>query len=512
MDEQPSLGTGPPKLRHRAQLLEHLDRTRHLGGVLRPERARPPELPLQQRRPVADGPLQGDFADLLRHLTVQVADQADAALHHLHRHAARARKLEVGVVIDIAGEVRPPEPVDVPRGKPGEDGFHRPRGGRGEAAVAASPADVEPDHESAQPIAGGMTARVVPCVDRSPEHRDRLVPPPEREQRHSPPGEKMQRRIRGLAGQQPRDHLGRIAISSREVAHQVRHPRDHRVGVQPLVEAELVLELEPLVRRVARALPVGDGLGASGERVEGDALELRVVEHSRDRDRPVGVALGVGDVIVRRLAYALDPEREERVGGQEPPDRMWIRCTREQLAPFRAQLGHPFLRGPVADGSGPSRGDHQHPGQRPEPIVNRRVGGLVVLERHPVFLQAGVSGRQVADPLVQAWQQAAVDEVERGPEVPHGFRRGRRRHCHIGCPDEPPGGLAADLRRRLGLRFDRGVQHGSLAIVKSEDLGEGGFALARRRLAPTRRLRMQPRALGPRKRAVGDLLDQDVAK
>src|SRR5205823_8652323 len=109
-------------------------------------------------RPVADGPLQGDFADLLRHLTAQVADQADATFHHLDRHAARARKLEVGVVIDIAGEVRPPEPVDVPRGKTGEDGFHRPRGGGGEAAVAASSADVEPDHESAQPIAGGMTA------------------------------------------------------------------------------------------------------------------------------------------------------------------------------------------------------------------------------------------------------------------------------------------------------------------------------------------------------------------
>src|SRR5204862_5995931 len=58
----------------------------------------------------------------------------------------------------------------------------------------------------------------------------------------------------------------------------------------------------------------------------------------------------------------------------------------------------------------------------------------------------------------------------------------------------------------------RRVQDRRLAVVEGQDLGQSRLTLAGDRLAPARRLRMQPRPLGARQRAVGDLLDEDVAE
>src|SRR5206468_10385981 len=115
------------------------------------------------------------------------------------------------------------------------------------------------------------------------------------------------------------------------------------------------------------------------------------------------------------------------------------------------------------------------------------------------------------DALVQAWQQPLLDEVKRRADVADGLGSRRRGYRDVGGPEQPLRRLVARELRLLAGRFQRGVKDSCLPVVEGEDLGQGRLTLAGDRLAPARRLRVEPRPLGARQRAVRDLLDEDVA-
>ena len=68
-----------------------------------------------------------------------------------------------------------------------EDRLHGRDRGSSKARIVARPAHRQPGRESAQRVSRRVRARVVPRLDRAPEQRHGLVPPPERvEGQHAP--------------------------------------------------------------------------------------------------------------------------------------------------------------------------------------------------------------------------------------------------------------------------------------------------------------------------------------
>src|ERR1700681_1572478 len=88
----------------------------------------------------------------------------------------------------------------------------------------------------------------------------------------------MQSWVWSLAWQQTGGHLCRIVVGGREVAHEIRHPGDHRIGVQSLVQAQPGLELDSPASRLPGSCPVVERGADTANGVERQAGEFRVVE------------------------------------------------------------------------------------------------------------------------------------------------------------------------------------------------------------------------------------------
>ena len=211
-------------------------------------------------------------------------------------------------------------------------------------------------------------------------------------------------------------------------------------------------------------------------------------------------------------ADALGPEREERVGREKTCDRELVVRFLQEASAARPQVLHPLLGRPVPDRSRPPRRHHQHAGERTKLVVDRRAAFLVILERKAVLLEPAVAGGEVADPLVQPGQEVGLDEVERRANVANRFERGACGDGNVGGFDQPLRGLLPRPLRVLGVRLESHIEDGRRAVVEGQDLGQGNLPARRDRLDPPRGLRVQARPLGARQRAVGDLLDEDVAE
>src|SRR5207253_388594 len=141
----------------------------------------------------ADGrrPRDSLFQNLLRQFLAAVTSQGDAPLNRFPwkptgqyrfiRHKAR-----------FAANVRTQDLIVVTRRIASQDRFHRLDGRTAKPGVTPRSTDVKAGNKTAEPITGGVAARIVPRLERSVERGDCFVPASEHHQSERTPGEKVQ--------------------------------------------------------------------------------------------------------------------------------------------------------------------------------------------------------------------------------------------------------------------------------------------------------------------------------
>src|SRR5437588_12434642 len=170
------------------------------------------------------------------------------------------------------------------------------------------------------------------------------------------------------------------------------------MGVDPLEEAEAVLERKALPGVFTGAAPLSPLLRASRECIEGGAPKIRVVEPFGDLEAATRAGLRLRDIAWGDIAQP--PESPEALRDQKARDRSVVTRALEKGVPFREQPGHLFVRRPASDGPLGAHVEGEQPRQHPELLVGRTMLLAAEPKRRQVRRRA-IAHFLVAQSLVQ---------------------------------------------------------------------------------------------------------------